>query len=53
MRRFFPGDQVLNFRRLIDTGSNSARAPLGPRQAGLGLGFDPAALDRYAVDDRA
>ena len=48
---FFPDDQVLNFRRLIDrqlTHRNGAL--LLPKTPGLGFGFDDDAVKRYAVD---
>ncbi len=49
---FFPDDQVLNFRRLVDTQlvfeDGYLRVPDGP---GLGFRFDEAAVDRYAIDD--
>ncbi|GAB2918278.1 mandelate racemase/muconate lactonizing enzyme family protein [Paraburkholderia jirisanensis] len=48
---FFPDDQVLNFRRLVDRQLEFAdgmlKVPTGP---GLGFGFDDAALEKYAVD---
>jgi len=48
---FFPNDQVLNFRRLIDTQlqhqDGSLRLPTGP---GLGFDFDEDAVKRYALD---
>jgi L-alanine-DL-glutamate epimerase-like enolase superfamily enzyme len=48
---FFPDDQVLNFRRLVDRqlefANGMLKVPTGP---GLGFGFDEAALDKYAVD---
>jgi L-alanine-DL-glutamate epimerase-like enolase superfamily enzyme len=48
---FFPDDQVLNFRRLIDT---QLRAESGhlmlPTTPGLGFGFDEDAVRRYALD---
>ncbi|WP_299360469.1 mandelate racemase/muconate lactonizing enzyme family protein [uncultured Paracoccus sp.] len=49
---FFPDDQVLNFRRLVDrqleVRDGELVLPTGP---GLGFGFDEDALGRYAVDD--
>jgi len=47
---FFPDDQVLNFRRLVDTqlevrGGNI----LLPQRPGLGFNFDAAAVERYAL----
>jgi L-alanine-DL-glutamate epimerase-like enolase superfamily enzyme len=51
---FFPDDAVLNFRRLIDTQLEVRDGDLMlPQGAGLGFGFDGAALDRYALDDWA
>jgi len=48
---YFPDDQVLNFRRLVDTQLEFADGMLKvPTGAGLGFGFDHAALERYAVD---
>lgn len=48
---FFPDDQVLNFRRLIDRQLVCERGrlllPTGP---GLGFGFDEQAVRRYALD---
>ena len=48
---FFADDQVLNFRRLVDTqlqfDNGSLIVPTGP---GLGFGFDEKAVDKYAVD---
>ncbi|HVE09854.1 MAG TPA: mandelate racemase/muconate lactonizing enzyme family protein [Paraburkholderia sp.] len=48
---FFPDDQVLNFRRLVDRQleftDGMLKVPTGP---GLGFGFDEAALEKYAVD---
>ena len=48
---FFPDDQVLNFRRLIDTQvrveGGELVLPAGP---GLGFGWASEAVDRYAVD---
>lgn len=50
---FFPDDQVLNFRRLIDTQleprDGSLVLPKGP---GLGFDFDEEALKRYALDPK-
>lgn len=49
---FFIDDQVLNFRRLVDTqlafADGRLRLPAGP---GLGFGFDESAVGRYALDD--
>ncbi len=48
---FFPDDQVLNFRKLIDTQlqveDGALRIPAGP---GLGFGFDEAAVAGHAID---
>jgi L-alanine-DL-glutamate epimerase-like enolase superfamily enzyme len=48
---FFPDDQVLNFRRLIDTQlecrDGSLLLPTGP---GLGYDFDEKAVQRYALN---
>jgi len=48
---FFADDQVLNFRRLVDTqlqfDNGCLIVPTGP---GLGFGFDEKAVDKYAVD---
>jgi len=48
---FFPDDQVLNFRRLIDTQleyrDGSLLLPTGP---GLGYDFDETAVQRYALN---
>ena len=48
---FFPDDQVLNFRRLIDTQlqhrEGSLLLPTGP---GLGFDFDEKAVQRYALN---
>lgn len=49
---FFPDDQVLNFRRLVDTQLRFADGRLQvPTAPGLGFGFDEQALERYAIDD--
>lgn len=46
---FFPDDQVLNFRRLIDNQLAHQDGYVMLRQApGLGFGFDEAAVARYA-----
>lgn len=49
---FFPDDQVLNFRRLVDRqleiSDGRLVLPTGP---GLGFGLDEAAVDEYALDD--
>jgi len=48
---YFPDDQVLNFRRLVDTQlsfeDGSLKVPTGP---GLGFRFEGKALQKYAVD---
>jgi len=47
---FFPDDQVLNFRRLIDTQLEAREGRLMlPQRPGLGFNFIEAALDRYAL----
>ena len=47
---YFLDDQVLNFRRLVDTQltleKGTLEVPTGP-----GLGFDEKALGKYAIDD--
>ncbi|MFA5521750.1 MAG: mandelate racemase/muconate lactonizing enzyme family protein [Castellaniella sp.] len=49
---FFPDDQVLNFRRLVDVQLQFADGHLTvPTAPGLGFGFDEQALERYAIDD--
>ncbi|SDL50989.1 L-alanine-DL-glutamate epimerase [Modicisalibacter muralis] len=51
---FFPDDQVLNFRRLIDRQLETQDGRiLLPREPGLGFGFDEQALERFALDDWA
>lgn len=51
---YFPDDQVLNFRRIVDTqlefADGTLKVPTGP---GLGFRFDETALERYALDDWA
>lgn len=48
---FFADDQVLNFRRLVDTQLTVRGGMIDlPQQPGLGFDFDPAALDRYAMN---
>ncbi|MGH9067960.1 MAG: mandelate racemase/muconate lactonizing enzyme family protein [Acidimicrobiales bacterium] len=51
---YFPDDQVLNFRRLLDrqleVRGGRLVLPTGP---GLGFTFDPVAAKTYAVDDWA
>lgn len=50
MVEFFPDDQVLNFRRLIDTQLDVRNGDLVvPDGAGLGFDFDRAALDKYMI----
>lgn len=47
---FFPDDQVLNFRRLIDKQIEVRNGALVLTQLpGLGFNFDPQALNRYAL----
>ena len=49
---FFPDDQVLNFRRLVDRQLEISDGRLVlPTGAGLGFGLDEAAVDQYAIDD--
>jgi len=49
---FFPDDQVLNFRRLIDTQLVQRNGALVlPRTPGLGFQFDEGAVRRYALGD--
>lgn len=51
MVEFFADDQVLNFRRLIDTQLEFANGQLLlPAAPGLGFSFDQTALDRYAIE---
>ena len=47
---YFPDDQVLNFRRVVDTQleTRDGRIIL-PQRPGLGFNFVAAALDRYAL----
>ena len=48
---FFPDDQVLNFRRLIDTQLQHERGYLRlPQTPGLGFRFAEDAVSRYALD---
>ena len=48
---FFPDDQVLNFRRLIDTQLQHKNGNLIlPQSPGLGFNFDTAAVKKYALD---
>ena len=47
---YFPDDQVLNFRRLLDTQLDIRGGSIVlPRGAGLGFDFDGAMLERYAL----
>jgi L-alanine-DL-glutamate epimerase-like enolase superfamily enzyme len=47
---YFPDDQVLNFRRLLDKQVEiRAGSIVLPRGAGLGFDFDGAMLERYAL----
>ena len=47
---YFPDDQVLNFRRLIDAQLEIRDGTIVlPRRPGLGFNFVEAALDRYAL----
>jgi len=49
---FFPDDQVLNFRRLVDTQlKHKGGMLLLPRTPGLGFKFDERAAARYALKD--
>ena len=49
---FFPDDQVLNFRRLIDRQLKVERGMLILHSTpGLGFGFDERAVSRYALKD--
>lgn len=51
MVEFFPDDQVLNFRRLVDTQLKFEQGMLRvPTAPGLGFGFDGKAVEKYAVD---
>ena len=48
---YFPDDQVLNFRRLVDTQLVLEQGQLKvPTGAGLGFRFEEKAVGRYAVD---
>ena len=48
---FFPDDQVLNFRRLIDRQVEMRDGDLMlPTAPGLGFDFDDNAIDRYALE---
>ncbi|HZF19715.1 MAG TPA: mandelate racemase/muconate lactonizing enzyme family protein [Burkholderiales bacterium] len=49
---FFPDDQVLNFRRLVDRQLKVEGGDLVlPTSPGLGFGFDERAVSRYALKD--
>ena len=49
---FFPDDQVLNFRRLVDRQLKvEGGALVLPTSPGLGFGFDERAVSRYALKD--
>jgi L-alanine-DL-glutamate epimerase-like enolase superfamily enzyme len=51
---YFVDDQVLNFRRLVDTQLRFENGNLMvPQGAGLGFRFDEAAVERYALDQWA
>lgn len=51
---YFPDDQVLNFRRLIDRQLTPVKGRLKLHQGpGLGFGFDEAAVKKYAGGDAA
>jgi L-alanine-DL-glutamate epimerase-like enolase superfamily enzyme len=48
---FFPDDQVLNFRRLVDRQLEFKGGKLLlPAEPGLGLGFDAKMIEKYALD---
>ena len=48
---FFPDDQVLNFRRIIDTQLEVAQGQLSlPSRPGLGYRFDEAAIERCQAE---
>lgn len=48
---YFADDQVLNFRRLVDTQLSFEQGRLVvPKAPGLGFGFDVGAVDAYALD---
>ena len=50
---FFPDDQVLNFRRLIDTQLADENGDLIlPQTPGLGFEFDARAVSKYALSQR-
>jgi L-alanine-DL-glutamate epimerase-like enolase superfamily enzyme len=47
---YFPDDQVLNFRRLINKQVTVENGEIVlPREPGLGFGWDNAAIERYAT----
>lgn len=49
---FFSDDQVLNFRRLVDTQLQFVDGNLiVPTRPGLGFGFDDKAVEKYAVEN--
>jgi L-alanine-DL-glutamate epimerase-like enolase superfamily enzyme len=49
---FFPDEQVLNFRRLVDKQLKAEDGMLLlPTTPGLGFGFDERAVARYALKD--
>lgn len=48
---YFSDDQVLNFRRLVDTQLSFENGNLVvPKGPGLGFGFDAKAVEKYATD---
>jgi L-alanine-DL-glutamate epimerase-like enolase superfamily enzyme len=48
---YFSDDQVLNFRRLVDTQLTFENGKLVvPKGPGLGFGFDAKAVEKYAAD---
>ena len=48
---FFPDDQVLNFRRIVDTQLVVEKGEvILPQRPGLGFGFDAKAVETYAVE---
>ena len=51
---YFCDDQVLNFRRLVDTQLEFKEGRLVvPKTPGLGFGFETSAVEAYAQDDWA
>jgi len=49
---FFPDDQVLNFRRIVDTQLVVENGEvILPQRLGLGFGFDAKAVETYAVEE--